>query len=82
MNFTLQKILWGILRLSGNGGQEERHVGFFATIRNTYILMENHIHTAQDFIDGDPLLAELFLQWYPDISLAGIAKYYFGRENY
>ena len=40
------------------------------------------VHTAQDFIDGNPLLAELFLQWYPDISLAGIAKYYFGREKY
>ena len=38
-------------------------------------------HTAQDFIDSTPLLAELFLQWYPDVSLAGIAKYYFGREN-
>jgi hypothetical protein len=39
-------------------------------------------HTAQDFIDSTPLLAELFLQWYPDVSLAGIAKYYFGREKY
>ena len=41
-------------------------------------------YTAQDFIDkgSNPLLVELFLQWYPDVSLAGIAKYYFGRENY
>ena len=39
-------------------------------------------HTAQDFIDSTPLLAELFLQWYPDVSLSGIAKYYFGRDTY
>ena len=39
-------------------------------------------HTAQDFIDGFPLLAELYLQWYPDVSITGIAKYYFGREKY
>ena len=39
-------------------------------------------HTAQDFIDRFPLLTELYLQWYPDVSLAGIAKYYFGRDTY
>ena len=41
-------------------------------------------YTAQDFIDkgSNPLMVELFLQWYPDVSLTGIAKYYFGRDTY
>ena len=39
-------------------------------------------YTTQDFIDRAPLLAELFLQWYPEISLTGMAKHYFGRENF
>ena len=40
------------------------------------------IYTAQDWMDRSPEITELFLQWYPDVSLTGIAKYYFGRENY
>ena len=39
-------------------------------------------HTAQDFMDRFPLLTELYMQWYPDVSISGIAKYYFGREKY
>ena len=40
------------------------------------------IYTAQDWMDRSPELTELFLQWYPDVSLSGIAKYYFGRDTY
>ena len=39
-------------------------------------------YTTQDFIDYDPLAAELFLQWYPEVSFTDIAKHYFGRENH
>ena len=40
------------------------------------------IYTAQDWMDRSPAITELFLQWYPDVSLTGIAKYYFGRDTY